>query len=121
MLIPEFVCAVLELHPAIPLLQMHLEFLVNTFERYYGPEATGTPPDQLGDMFTPGWMRTTMSEVVERGMGHLTKVSLLFVQKIVKFKSNIMEPESFVVGYLARLGIGTAGKGHRRQVSSCVE
>ena len=62
----------LEFHPAIPILQKHLDFLVERHEHFV--EAGGRP-DALGEMFSPEWLHESMSKVVAQGAGHLTKAS----------------------------------------------
>ena len=61
----------LELHPAIPILQKHLEFLVERHEHF---AEAGERPDALGEMFSFEWLHAAMSKVVAQGVGHLTKV-----------------------------------------------
>ena len=62
----------LEFHPAIPILQKHLDFLVKRHEHFV--EAGGRP-DALGEMFSPEWLHESMSKVTAQGAGHLTKAS----------------------------------------------
>ena len=61
----------LEFHPAIPILQKHLEFLVERYEHY---AEVGGRPDELEELFSPEWMHEAMSKVVAQGSGHLSKV-----------------------------------------------
>ena len=61
----------LELHPAIPILQKHLEFLVERHEHF---AEAGERPDALGEMFSIEWLHEAMSKAVAQGVGHLTKV-----------------------------------------------
>ena len=61
----------LELHPAIPILQKHLEFLVERYEHF--TEAEGMP-EALGEMFSIEWMHDSMSKVAAHGVGDLMKV-----------------------------------------------
>lgn len=63
----------LELHPAISILQRHIQFLVERWEIYQ--EADNTP-DEFEELFTPEWMQETLAQVVSRGTGHLSKVCL---------------------------------------------
>ncbi|TFK90773.1 RNA-binding protein Prp24 [Polyporus arcularius HHB13444] len=79
---PEDLRAILDLftraerdYLSIPILQKHLEFLVERYEHY--AEAGGRP-DQLEELFSPEWMHETMSKLVSQGAGHLTKSHLLF-------------------------------------------
>ena len=53
---------------------MHMELLVNTFERYYGQEATESAPEGMDDLFTLDWMRQQLAGVVDKAKGHLSKV-----------------------------------------------
>lgn len=34
----------------------------------------GGRPDALGELISPGWMQDAMTKVVEKGIGHITKV-----------------------------------------------
>ncbi|EJF56678.1 RNA-binding protein Prp24 [Dichomitus squalens LYAD-421 SS1] len=60
---------------SIPILQKHLDFLVERHEHFV--EAGGRP-DALGEMFSPEWMHDSISKVVAQGAEHLTKSHLLF-------------------------------------------
>ncbi|KZT64612.1 hypothetical protein DAEQUDRAFT_717745 [Daedalea quercina L-15889] len=60
---------------SIPLLRKHLDFLVDRFEHV---NALETRPDDLGDMFTTAWMHSAMSDVVDKGIGHLSQSHLLW-------------------------------------------
>ncbi|KAI0769831.1 RNA-binding protein Prp24 [Fomes fomentarius] len=60
---------------SIPILQKHLEFLIERFEHYV--EAGGRP-DALGELISPEWMQDAMTKVVEKGIGHITKSHLLW-------------------------------------------
>ena len=61
----------LELHPAIPILQKHLEFLLERYEHF---TEAGDRPEALGEMFSIEWMHNSMSKVVAHGVGDLMKV-----------------------------------------------
>ncbi|KAM5538638.1 hypothetical protein V8D89_007667 [Ganoderma adspersum] len=60
---------------SIPILQKHLEFLVERHEHF---AEAGERPDALGEMFSIEWLHESMSKVVAQGIGHLTKSQLLF-------------------------------------------
>ncbi|KAI0820419.1 RNA-binding protein Prp24 [Trametes gibbosa] len=60
-------------HLSIPILQKHLEFLVERWEHF-----TESKPEDLGELFTPDWMHEALSKVVSQGLGHLTKSHLLW-------------------------------------------
>ncbi|PIL22915.1 hypothetical protein GSI_15611 [Ganoderma sinense ZZ0214-1] len=60
---------------SIPILQKHLEFLVERHEHF---TEAGERPDALGEMFSIEWLHEAMSKVVAQGVGHLTKSHLLF-------------------------------------------
>ncbi|KAI0712607.1 RNA-binding protein Prp24 [Earliella scabrosa] len=69
---------------SIPILQKHLEFIVERFEHFV--EAGGRP-EALGELFSPNWTHEAMSKVVAKGSGHLTKSHLLFdVQRDWEFE-----------------------------------
>ena len=57
---------------AIPLLQKHLEFLL---ERYEHVKEQETHPDDLNGLLTMDWMLSEMDKTVSKGAGHLTEVS----------------------------------------------
>ena len=56
------------------MLRKHLDFLVERYEHFASLEAR---PDELGDLFTASWVRDEMPKVVEKGIGHLTQVSMV--------------------------------------------
>ncbi|KAI0366626.1 RNA-binding protein Prp24 [Pilatotrama ljubarskyi] len=60
---------------SIPILQKHLQFLVERYEHFAESESK---PDGLEDLFTPDWMHDTITKVVSQGIGHLTKSHLLW-------------------------------------------
>ncbi|GLB38245.1 putative RNA recognition motif containing protein [Lyophyllum shimeji] len=60
---------------SIPILQKHLQFLIDSHGRYSGDEAK---PAELGDLFSTPWTRTAIKEVVNKGIGHLTKSNVLW-------------------------------------------
>ncbi|KAI0700046.1 RNA-binding protein Prp24 [Cerioporus squamosus] len=84
---------------SIPILQKHLEFLVERHEHY--AEAGGRP-DELEELFTPEWMHETMSKVVSQGAGHLTKSHLLWnVQRdweLERLQNSTGEERTILVG-----------------------
>ncbi|KAF9242560.1 hypothetical protein BU15DRAFT_86759 [Melanogaster broomeanus] len=55
---------------SIPILQKHIEFLVDRHTHFTSLE---TKPDDLGELFSTAWTRAAISEVVGKGAGHLTK------------------------------------------------
>lgn len=62
----------LDLYLAVPILQKHLEFLVDRFDHLAQLESK---PDGLEELFSPEWMHETMTKVVSLGIGHITQVS----------------------------------------------
>ncbi|TFK73607.1 hypothetical protein BDN72DRAFT_761449 [Pluteus cervinus] len=60
---------------SIPLLQRHLQFLIDRHEHYV---SEGTRPDDLGEVFTAGWTRNAIGEVVKKGLVHLAQSHLLW-------------------------------------------
>ena len=63
----------IDIHLAMPILQKHLEFLVDRFEHLAQFESK---PDGLEELFSPEWMHETLTKVVSLGIGHITKVSI---------------------------------------------
>lgn len=61
---------------AIPILQKHIEFLVDRHSYF---SALEDPPEELGGYFSTAWTREAISEVVSKGAGHLTKVTAFLV------------------------------------------
>ncbi|KAI0771140.1 RNA-binding protein Prp24 [Trametes elegans] len=79
---PEDLRAILEVlaraeqdYLSIPILQKHLEFLVERYEHF---AESDSKPDGLEELFSPEWMHETMAKVVSQGIGHLTKSHLLW-------------------------------------------
>lgn len=60
---------------SMPILQKHLQFLIEQHEKYAISESR---PDALGDIFSTQWTRGAITEVVSKGIGHLTKSHLLW-------------------------------------------
>lgn len=56
---------------AIPILERHLQFLIDRHSHYSGDILK---PAALGDLFSTAWTRIAIGEVVKKGIGHLTKV-----------------------------------------------
>ena len=56
---------------AIPILQKHLQFIVDCHARYGGEEVK---PSALEEMFSTSWTRAAISDIVKKGIGHLTQV-----------------------------------------------
>ncbi|KAI0755299.1 RNA-binding protein Prp24 [Daedaleopsis nitida] len=59
---------------SLPILQKHLEFLLERYEHF----AEAGRPDTLDNMFSPEGMYQVLSTVVAKGAGHLTKSHLLW-------------------------------------------
>ncbi|KAH9926083.1 RNA-binding protein Prp24 [Amylocystis lapponica] len=57
------------------ILQKHLEFLINQYERINTSEMK---PAHLANLFSTEWTSAAISSVVSKGMGHLTKSHLLW-------------------------------------------
>ncbi|KAF9454778.1 hypothetical protein P691DRAFT_716623 [Macrolepiota fuliginosa MF-IS2] len=62
---------------SIPLLQKHLQFIVDRYEKYHGDDKEMKPAD-LGDLFSEEWTRDVMNSVVGKGQNHLTQSCLLW-------------------------------------------
>ncbi|KAJ7714178.1 hypothetical protein B0H16DRAFT_1808225, partial [Mycena metata] len=61
---------------SIPILKKHIEFILARFEHY-----SETPkPQELGELFSVDWTRAALSQVVDKGIWHLTKGNLLWDQ-----------------------------------------
>ncbi|OCH91935.1 RNA-binding protein Prp24 [Obba rivulosa] len=60
---------------SIPLLQRHLEFLIERHEHYSTAEQK---PEDLGELFSTEWTRAAISAVVSQGAGHLSRSHQLF-------------------------------------------
>ncbi|EMD31421.1 hypothetical protein CERSUDRAFT_119799 [Gelatoporia subvermispora B] len=60
---------------SIPVLQKHLEFLVDRFEYFASADKR---PEELGELFSAEWTRTMIGVVVSQGIGHLSKSHELF-------------------------------------------
>ncbi|KAJ7043889.1 hypothetical protein C8F04DRAFT_682003 [Mycena alexandri] len=61
---------------SISILQKHLEFILARFEHY-----SETPkPQELGELFSVDWTRAALRQVVDKGIWHLTKSSVLWDQ-----------------------------------------
>ncbi|KAH8114308.1 hypothetical protein DFH11DRAFT_1593741 [Phellopilus nigrolimitatus] len=60
---------------SIPLLQKHVEFLIDRHAHF---NLSNPPPEDIGDAFSAEWTRTMISSLVEKGSGHLTKSHLLW-------------------------------------------
>ncbi|KIJ64460.1 hypothetical protein HYDPIDRAFT_111787 [Hydnomerulius pinastri MD-312] len=59
---------------SIPILQRHIEFLVDRHAHY----ATLETPEESGGLFSTPWTREAIAAVVAKGTGHLTKSRLLW-------------------------------------------
>ena len=79
-------------HPAIPILQQHLQFLIDRHSHYTTEE--NLRPDTLGDTFTTAWTREAINEVVQKGINHLTEVCLFFTTGIFFIFMNSIRAES---------------------------
>ncbi|KIK08003.1 hypothetical protein K443DRAFT_1909 [Laccaria amethystina LaAM-08-1] len=60
---------------SIPILQKHLQFLVDNHARYLGEELK---PADLEDVFSTQWTRGAIAGVVSKGINHLTQSHLLW-------------------------------------------
>jgi len=64
-------------HQAIPILQKHLNFLVERHGLYVSGEQLR--PEALADVFTTTWTRNSIHQVVQKGLGHLIEVCIISV------------------------------------------
>ncbi|CCM02468.1 uncharacterized protein FIBRA_04567 [Fibroporia radiculosa] len=60
---------------SLPLLQKHLELLIDRFQYFHSVDLR---PEELQDLFSMEWTHTAMASVVSQGIGHLTKSHLLW-------------------------------------------
>ena len=63
---------------AIPILQKHLNFVVEQHSKYEGGERQ-PKPDALGELFSTAWTRNAISAIVGKGTDHITEVSTVRV------------------------------------------
>lgn len=87
---------------AIPLLQQHLQYLIDRHTAYLGDEAK---PTTLGGLFSTDWTRQAIDEVVNKGTRHLTQVRIKLFPCYVCF---IPLPGPLTMGCTTRLGNGNA-------------
>ncbi|CAL1712564.1 unnamed protein product [Somion occarium] len=72
---------------SIPVLKKHLEFLT---ERYTHFTETESKPEDLGELFSTEWTRNAISDVVNKGIGHLTESQELWdIQR--EWEQNVLE------------------------------
>ncbi|XP_006462676.1 hypothetical protein AGABI2DRAFT_186557 [Agaricus bisporus var. bisporus H97] len=62
---------------SIALLQRHLQFIIDRFEKYHGNDSE-LKPAELGDIFSERWTREAITRIVDRGRNHLTQSCLLW-------------------------------------------
>ncbi|KAJ3894244.1 hypothetical protein GG344DRAFT_41516 [Lentinula edodes] len=60
---------------SIPVLKRHIEFILRRYE-HYSDEAI--KPDELGELFSKEWTRTAVTDIVNKGIGHITQSHLLW-------------------------------------------
>ncbi|KAH7914268.1 hypothetical protein BJ138DRAFT_1177428 [Hygrophoropsis aurantiaca] len=60
---------------SIPILQKHVEFLI---DRHAYFTALESKPDVLGELFSTDWTRSALTAVVTKGAGHITQSHLLW-------------------------------------------
>ncbi|EGN98450.1 hypothetical protein SERLA73DRAFT_169409 [Serpula lacrymans var. lacrymans S7.3] len=60
---------------SIPILQKHVEFIIDRHAHFASLESV---PDELGDVCSTEWTRASLTSVVAKGEGHLTKSHLLW-------------------------------------------
>ncbi|KAJ7644334.1 hypothetical protein FB45DRAFT_897551 [Roridomyces roridus] len=61
---------------SIPILKRHAEFIVERFENYLEAEK----PQELGELFSTEWTRQALTQVVDKGIWHLTQSHILWDQ-----------------------------------------
>ncbi|KAJ3867729.1 hypothetical protein EV359DRAFT_61240 [Lentinula novae-zelandiae] len=60
---------------SIPVLKRHIELILRRYE-HYSNEAI--KPDELGELFSKEWTRTAVTDIVNKGIGHITQSHLLW-------------------------------------------
>ena len=106
-------CSLLTQSSAIPILQNHIQYLIDRHTRYSGE---GDKPEELGELFSTEWTRAAISDTVSKGSGHLTQVSILDLR--IDKTINHSVSESNAVGPVEGLGVGYPAKlSFRRSVS----
>lgn len=60
---------------SIPILQKHLQFIIDRHAHYVGEEAK---PAELGALFSTSWTRAAIADVVNKGVRHITQSHLLW-------------------------------------------
>ncbi|KAI0916773.1 hypothetical protein AcW1_007863 [Taiwanofungus camphoratus] len=60
---------------SIPLLQRHLELLIDRYQHFASSESRNL---DLGELFSTEWTRGAIHEMVSKGLGHLTQSHLLW-------------------------------------------
>ncbi|KAK1236238.1 Splicing factor [Marasmius sp. AFHP31] len=63
---------------SIPLLKRHIEFVVSRFEEY--ASGGSAKPEEFGEIFSVEWTRQHLTDVVNKGTGHITESDLLWDQ-----------------------------------------
>lgn len=89
----------------MPLLQKHVEFLLDRFTHFSSLEEKLQDPE---GPFSREWVRMTLETVVAKGSSHLTKVGPAFRAKVT-FHSKIRSG-TFSLESLLELDDGTTGK-----------
>lgn len=90
--------------PAIPILQKHLNFVLEQHTRYASEE--NLRPQSLGTLFTTAWTRQALDAIVEKGLIHLTEVQPYLFTPRLNFLP-IAGTEA--LGISERLGVGSIG------------
>ncbi|KAF8635933.1 hypothetical protein AX15_000104 [Amanita polypyramis BW_CC] len=90
---------------SIPILQRHLQFLLDQHEKYHSGEEM--KPTELGEVFTTEWTREAVAEVVDKGIGHLTQSHLLWDRQrnweMEMLESTLEEDRETLVEHLQQL------------------
>ncbi|KAJ3490444.1 hypothetical protein NLI96_g1424 [Meripilus lineatus] len=60
---------------SIPILQNHIQYLIDRHTRY---STEGDKPEELGELFSTEWTRAAISDIVSKGSGHLTQSQTLW-------------------------------------------
>ncbi|KIK69665.1 hypothetical protein GYMLUDRAFT_212399 [Collybiopsis luxurians FD-317 M1] len=75
---------------SISVLKRHIEFILGRYEHYASGAAK---PDELGELFSTEWTRLAITDIVNKGIGHITESHLLWDQ-LKDWELEILEASS---------------------------
>ncbi|KAJ3814647.1 hypothetical protein F5876DRAFT_86271 [Lentinula aff. lateritia] len=89
---------------SIPVLKRHIEFILHRYE-HYSNEAI--KPDELGELFSEEWTRTAVTDIVNKGIGHISQSHLLW-NLLRDWELGILESSSASEKYVCLLKVSFA-------------